>query len=309
MKLKKKHTVEEIAALINAEIIGNAQQIVSGINEIHRVEAGDLVFVDHPKYYKKALSSAATIVLIDTADVDIPEGKTLIVTEKPFDDYNFLTKHFSPFIPPTGNLGENTQIDSSVIIYPNVFIGNNVKIGARVTLQAGSVIMDNTTIEEDVIIGPNSVIGHYAFYYKKKEDGFNRMHTCGGVLIKKKAEIGALCTIDAGVSAITTIGEGTKIDNQVHIGHDTVIGNHCLFAANVGIAGCVTIEDRVTLWGQVGCASDIVLGEGCTVMAQSGIAKSLEPGKSYFGTPCKEVRTAYRELAAIKKLPEIIENI
>jgi UDP-3-O-[3-hydroxymyristoyl] glucosamine N-acyltransferase len=309
MKLKREHTVEEIAALIDGKIIGNKHQIVSGINEIHRVESGDLVFVDHPKYYKKALNSAATIILIDTADVEIPEGKTLIITEKPFDDYNSLTKHFSPFIPPTANIGKDTEINASAIIFPTVFIGNNVKIGANVTLHAGCVIMDNTTIEDDVIIGPNSVIGHYAFYYKKKQDGFDRMHSCGGVLIKKKAEIGALCTIDAGVSAVTTIGVGTKLDNQVHIGHDTLIGDHCLFAANVGIAGCVTIEDKVTLWGQVGCASDVVLGEGCTVMAQSGIAKSLAPGKSYFGSPCKEVRSAYRELAALKKLPEIIENL
>jgi len=309
MKLKREHTVEEIAALIDGKIIGNKHQIVSGINEIHRVESGDIVFVDHPKYYKKALNSAATIILIDTADVEIPEGKTLIITEKPFDDYNALTKHFSPFITPTANIGKHTEINASAIIFPTVFIGNNVKIGANVTLHAGCVIMDNTTIEDDVIIGPNSVIGHYAFYYKKKEDGFDRMHSCGSVLIKKKAEIGAMCTIDAGVSAVTTIGVGTKLDNQVHIGHDTLIGDHCLFAANVGIAGCVTIEDKVTLWGQVGCASDVVLGEGCTVMAQSGIAKSLAPGKSYFGSPCKEVRSAYRELAALKKLPEIIENL
>lgn len=309
MKLTKKYTVAEIAALINGKVVGKVEQIVSGINEIHRVQEGDLVFVDHPKYYKKALNSAATIVLIDTEDVEIPEGKTIIVSPQPFDDYNFLTKHFSPFIPPKGNTGRNSIINPKALLYPNVFVGNNVKIGANVIIHTGAVIMDNTTIEEGVIIGPNTVVGHYAFYYKKKEDGFNRMHTCGGVLIKKNVELGALCTIDAGVSAITTIGEGTKIDNQVHIGHDTIVGNHCLFAANVGIAGCVTIEDNVTLWGQVGCASDVILGEGCVVMAQSGIAKSLEPGKSYFGSPCKEIRSAYRELAALKKLPEIIENI
>ncbi|MGB0933693.1 MAG: LpxD N-terminal domain-containing protein [Lishizhenia sp.] len=309
MKLKTKQTVEEIAALIDGNIIGDQKQIVSGINEIHRVEKGDLVFVDHPKYYKKALTSAATIILIDTAEVEVPEGKVLIVVEKPFDAYNKLTKHFSPFIAPTGNIGKNTTVDASALIFPNVFIGNNVTIGANVVLHAGCVIMDNTTLEENVIIGANTVVGHYAFYYKKKEDGYHRMHSCGGVLIKKNAEIGALCTIDAGVSAITTIGIGTKLDNQVHIGHDTIIGDYCLFAANVGVAGCVTIENKVTLWGQVGCASDVVLGEGCTVMAQSGIGKSLEPGKSYFGTPCKEVRSAYRELAALKKLPEILETL
>jgi len=127
--------------------------------------------------------------------------------------------------------------------------------------------------------------------------------------LRKNTEIGALCTIDAGVSSMTEIGEGTKIDNQVHIGHDTVIGKNCLMAANVGLAGCVTVEDNVTFWGQVGCASDVVIGEGTVVLAQSGIAKSLEGGKTYFGSPCGEVRVKWREIAALRKLPEIIDSL
>ena len=108
---------------------------------------------------------------------------------------------------------------------------------------------------------------------------------------------------------MTEIGEGTKIDNQVHIGHDTLIGKNCLMAANVGLAGCVTVEDNVTFWGQVGCASDVVIGEGTVVLAQSGIAKSLEGGKTYFGSPCGEVRVKWREIAALRKLPEIIDSL
>ncbi|MFT5777167.1 MAG: UDP-3-O-[3-hydroxymyristoyl] glucosamine N-acyltransferase, partial [Crocinitomicaceae bacterium] len=111
------------------------------------------------------------------------------------------------------------------------------------------------------------------------------------------------------VSGMTTIGEGSKLDNQIQIGHDTIVGRHCLMAAHVGVAGCVTIEDRVTLWGQVGVISDVVLGEGSTVLGQSGVGKSLEPGKTYLGSPCDEVRLKFRELAAIKKLPELIEHL
>lgn len=308
MKISTPHTVKEIAALIDCEFVGDPTHLVTGINEIHVVVSGDLVFVDHPKYYEKALKSNATTILIDQ-QVDCPEGKALIISSAPFDDFNRLTRHFQPFVPQQKAVGEGAEIHSSAIIYPTVFIGHNVKIGENVVIYPGASIMNNTTIDNNVIIGPNSVIGHSAFYYKKKPTGFDRMHTCGGVHLHENVEIGALCTIDAGVTGITTIGEGTKIDNQVHIGHDTVIGKGCLLAANVGLAGCVRVEDNVTLWGQVGCASDITIGEGAVVLAQSGIAKSLAGGKTYFGSPCSEVKEKFREMAALRQLPKLLERL
>lgn len=308
MKLEQKYTVKQIAEIIGCQFVGDENHLVTGINEIHKVENGDLVFVDHPKYYEKALNSAATTILIDK-EVECPAGKALIISSVPFDDYNKLTRHFCPVIEQKTIVGQNSDIDPSAIIYPNVFIGNNVTIGKNARIMPGAVILDRTIIEEGVIIGPNTTLGHNAFYYKRKPEGYDRMHSCGWVHIKKNAEIGANCTIDAGVSGNTEIGEGTKIDNMVHIGHDTVVGNHCLMAANVGIAGCVTIEDRVTIWGQVGCASDLVIGEGAIILAQSGIGKSLEPGKTYFGSPCGEVKVKFRELAAMKRLPELLERL
>ncbi|MBC9812084.1 UDP-3-O-(3-hydroxymyristoyl)glucosamine N-acyltransferase [Crocinitomicaceae bacterium CZZ-1] len=308
MRLDKTYTVKEIAGLINCTFSGDENHPVTGINEIHKVTHGDLVFVDHPKYYDKALKSAATTILIDK-EVECPEGKALIISTAPFDDYNRLTRHFCPVIDQSETVGINTVIDPSAVIYPNVFIGNNVRIGKNSRILPGAVIMDRTIIGDHVIIGPNTTIGHNAFYYKRKPEGYDRMHTCGWVEIHDRVEIGANCTIDAGVSGNTEIGEGTKIDNIVHIGHDTVIGKNCLLAANVGLAGCVTVEDRVILWGQVGCASDIVIGEGAIVLAQSGIAKSLEGGKTYFGSPCGEVKLKFRELAALRRLPELLERM
>lgn len=307
MKLYRTHSLKEIADIIGCRYIGNEDHEISGINEIHQVESGDLVFVDHSKYYSKSLESAATTILIDK-EVECPEGKALIISEKPFDDYNKLTRHFMPFKPQTNVVGENSIIDPSAIIYPKVFIGHNCSIGKGVVLYPGVVIGNNCILEDGVIVGANSVIGHYAFYYKKKTTGFERMHSCGGVHLHKNVEIGALSTIDAGVSGMTTIGEGTKIDNQVHIGHDTLVGKSCLMAANVGIAGCVTIEDNVTLWGQVGVVSDVVIGAGATIYGQSGVGKNLDAGKSYLGSPCDEARLKFRELAAIKKLPEMLEK-
>lgn len=308
MKLSTPKTVKEIAKIIDCEFVGDPNHLVTGINEIHVVVPGDLVFVDHPKYYQKALNSAATTILIDQ-NVECPEGKALIISKAPFDDFNRLTRYFSPFKPQNNAIGDDCEIDPTALIYPNVFIGHRVKIGKNVTLHPGACILDDCTLDENVIVGPNSVIGHYAFYYKKKPSGYDRMHSCGGVHLHKNVEIGALCTIDSGVTGITSIGEGTKIDNQVHIGHDTVVGKHCLMAANVGLAGCVRVEDKVTIWGQVGCTSDVTIGEGAIILAQSGISKSLEGGKTYFGSPCGEVKEKFREMAALRRLPQIMDKL
>lgn len=306
MKLDRTYTLKEISEIVQCAFIGNENHQITGINEIHMVETGDIVFVDHPKYYDKALKSAATTIIINK-EVECPSGKVLILSEKPFDIFNQLTIHFRPLQSP--HTQENQFIHPSAQIYPNVFIGNNVKIGKNTRIYPGVCIMDNTIIGDDVIIGANTVIGHFAFYYKKKEDGYNRLHTCGGVEIQSNVEIGALCTIDAGVTGITCIGKGTKLDDQVHIGHDTVIGENCLMASGVGIAGCVKIENNVILWGQVGCASDVVIGEGVVVYAQSGISKNLEAGKTYFGSPCAEAKEKFKEMAAIRQLPELLKKL
>ncbi len=308
MKIGNIHSVGAIATFLGREVVGNAELIVTGINEIHRVEKGDLVFVDHPKYYDKALQSNASFILIDKI-VDVPEGKALIISPEPFDDYNKLTRKFSPYVPQKSMTGENCEIADSAHLSPNCFIGNNVIIGENVTIHPGAYIGDETVIEENVIVGPNAVIGHYAFYYKKKPEGFSRMHSCGFVVLEKNVEIGAGSCIDAGVSAITRIGEGTKIDNLVQIGHDTIIGKDCLFAAGVGVAGCCTIGNNVTLWGQVGVASGLVIEDNVTVLGQSGVGKNLEAGKSYLGSPCEEARTKFKEYATLRQLPNLIEKL
>jgi len=305
MKLPRNYSLAEICEIVQCEFVGAKNHVISGINEIHMVENGDIVFVDHPKYYNKALNSAATTIIIDK-QVECPEGKALILSEHPFDTYNLLTRYFLPGGNP--NEIKNQNIHPSTLIFPNVYIGSNVQIGENCEIMAGAVIMDNTTIDNNVIIGPNTVIGHSAFYYKKKSSGYNRMHTCGGVHLESNVEIGALCTIDAGVSGITRIGQGTKIDNQVQIGHDTQVGRNCLMASGVGIAGCVVIKNNVTLWGQVGCASNVIIEDDVVVYAQSGIGKNLEKGKSYFGSPCSEAKEKYREIVALKKLPKLLDK-
>jgi len=309
MKFEKALSLQEISQLIDCEYKGNENVVITGINEIHKVEPGDIVFVDHPKYYKKALNSAADVILINKEVDKIPEGKAILISKQPFDDFNKITNHFRKFEPLKNNIGNNVSIDKSAIIFPNVTIGHNVTIGKNTIIYAGVVLNDYSIIGDNVIIGANSVIGHSAFYYKKKPTGYDRLLTCGRTIIENKVEIGALVTIDRGVTGDTVIGEGTKIDNQVQVGHDTVVGKNCLFAANVGVAGCVIIKNNVTLWGQVGVTSDITIEDNVTVHAQSGVGKNLEANGTYFGSPCTDARKALKELAALRKLPSIIENL
>ncbi|CAD0007956.1 MULTISPECIES: UDP-3-O-(3-hydroxymyristoyl)glucosamine N-acyltransferase [Flavobacterium] len=308
MKFPKVHSLEEIANLLNCEFIGDKDFDVLGMNEIHVVEPGDIVFVDHPKYYDKALQSAATIVLINKK-VDCPEGKALLISDDPFRDFNTLTKHFKPFqyanvaIAPSAKIGEGT------VIQPNSFVGNHVTIGKNCLIHSNVSIYDHTVIGDDVIIHSGTILGADAFYYKKRPDGFDQLISGGRVVIENNVGIGALCTIDKGVTGDTKIGEGTKIDNQVHVGHDSVIGKKCLIASQTGIAGCVIIEDEVTIWGQVGTTSGITIGTKAVIMGQTGVTKSVEGGKSYFGTPIEESREKLKQLANIKKIPEILSKL
>ncbi|PIF34607.1 UDP-3-O-[3-hydroxymyristoyl] glucosamine N-acyltransferase [Flavobacterium sp. 9] len=308
MKFPKIHSLQEIANLLQCEFIGDENFPVSGMNEIHVVEPGDIVFVDHPKYYDKALQSAATIVLINKR-VDCPEGKALLISDDPFRDFNTLTKHFRPFQATNVSIALSANIGEGTVIQPNCFVGNNVTIGKNCLIHPNVTIYDHTVIGDNVMIHAGTILGADAFYYKKRPDGFDQLISGGRVVIEDNVGIGALCTIDKGVTGDTTIGAGTKLDNQVHVGHDTVIGKKCLIASQTGIAGCVVIEDEVTIWGQVGTTSGITIGAKAVIMGQTGVTKSVEGGKSYFGTPIEESREKLKQLANIKKIPEILNKL
>lgn len=301
MQFKTPQTLQQIADLLSVEFVGNPNFEITGINEIHVVEKGDIVFVDHPKYYDKALKSKATTILINKK-VACPDGKSLLISKDPFRDFNIITKHFNPFIASKNSISETSIIGENTIIQPNVFIGENVVIGKNCVIHANVSINNNCVIGNNVIIQSNSVLGSDAFYYKNRPEGFDRLLSGGRVVLKNNVELGASCTIDRGVTGDTTIGEGTKIDNQVHIGHDTVVGKKCLIAAQVGIAGCTIIEDEVTIWGQVGTNSGITIGKKAIILGQTGVTKSVAGGKKYFGTPIEEAREKLKELAGIKRL-------
>ncbi len=297
--------------MIGAELIGDVNAFANGINEIHKVEEGDLVFVDHPKYYEKCLQSAASFIIINK-QVECPPGKALLIVQQPFEAYLTIVNHFRPFTPETKMISDSAVIGASTYIAPGATVGHHVTIGEHCRIAPGVTIMDHCVIGNNVVIQSGTVIGSDAFYYNTRKDRevwYRRMESCGRVVIHDDVEIGAGCTIDRGVTHDTVIGRGTKMDNMVHIGHDSVLGRNCLIAAQVGIAGAVTLKDGVVLWGQVGVSKTLTIGENAVVLAQSGIPGDLEGGKIYWGTPTDEAGIKKRELIWIRRIPEIWEKL
>lgn len=305
MKFPQPIPVQEIAQRIGADIIGSTTQKAFGINEIHKVEPGDITFSDVEKYFEKSLSSEASIIILNKM-VPCPEGKTILVVDNPFEAYDSLVSAYRPFRPLTAAIAEDAVIGENTIIEPNVVIGRNVKIGDNCYIQAGVIIQDFTIIGDNVTIQSGTVIGSDAFYFKRTPEAYIKWRSGGRVIIHDNVEIGANCTVNKGVSGDTILGEGTKLDCMVHIGHGVEVGRHCLFAAQVGIGGKTVLGDEVVLFGQVGIAQNLNIGKRAIVLAKSGVKKDLEGGKVYFGYPAKEAKTTFRELAALKQLPEFI---
>jgi UDP-3-O-[3-hydroxymyristoyl] glucosamine N-acyltransferase len=311
MKFEQPISLTEIASWIGARIVGENSSAATGINEIHKVEPGDLVFVDHPKYYDKCLNSAASFIIINQ-EVSVPSGKALLIVDQPFQAYCTIVQRTRPFQPNTNIRGENTNIDASSFLFPNVYVGHHVRIGKDCIIHPNVTILDHSIIGDRVVIQPGTVIGSSAFYYNTKKNRpvwYQKMPDCGRVIIESDVEIGASCTIDRGVSHDTIIGAGSKLDNMVHVGHDTVIGPNCLIAAQTGIAGATTLEEGVVLWGQVGVNKTLTIGANAVVMGQSGVTSSLEGNKFYFGTPVQDARTKQRELVWIKRIPELWKKV
>lgn len=311
MQFDKPVSLAFIADLIGATVYGNTTASAKGINEIHKVEEGDLVFVDHPKYYDTCLKSAASFIIINK-QVEIPEGKAILVTDEPFEAYLKIVDHYRPFTPATKPVSDTAVIGEGTVIMPNTFIGNHVQIGTNCIIHPGVTILDYCVLGNDVVIQSGTVIGSDAFYYNKKTNRdihYKKMKSCGRVVIEDGVEIGAGCTIDRGVTADTLIGAGTKMDNMVHIGHDTTVGKNCLFAAQVGIAGACVIEDEVILWGQVGVSKTLTIGKGAVINAQSGVPSDVAGGKVYFGTPIMDAKEKMKELVWVKRIPEIWNKV
>ncbi len=311
MHFENKIPVKQIAELIGARIVGDDSQEATGINEIHKVEPGDLVFVDHPKYYEKCLKSPASFIIINQ-EVEQTFGKTLLICENPFEAYLSIVRHFRPYQPQDTPISSTAVIGKNTTIMPGVFIGHHTVIGDDCIIHPNVTIYNNCIIGNNVVIHSGTVLGADAFYFntkKNREVWFKKMESCGRVVIEDDVEIGANCCIDRGVTHDTRISRGTKLDNLVQLGHDVVIGKNCLIASQVGIAGATTVGNGVSIWGQAGINKTISIGDNAIILGQTGVVSSLEGNKAFWGTPAIEAVNKHRETVWLRRIPEMWEKL
>ncbi|MCL4125926.1 UNVERIFIED_CONTAM: hypothetical protein GTU68_029605 [Idotea baltica] len=244
-----KFTAQQIADILDGELVGNSNEEVSKLSKIEEGEKGSLTFLSNPKYNSYLYSTNASVAIINKNFILEKEiSTTLIKVEDAYKAFSKLLEFYNEvknnkqgreqphFISDSAKIGENEYIGAfsyieGTIIQPNVFIGNNVTIGKNCVIHPNVTIYDNSVLGDNVTIHANTVLGADAFYYKKRPEGFDKLISGGRVVIENNVDLGASCTIDKGVTGDTTIKEGTKIDNQVHVGHDTVIGKKCLIAS------------------------------------------------------------------------------
>ncbi len=301
--------VTQLAEIIGARVIGDAALEIMGLNELHVVREGDISFVDHPKYYEKVLDSKASAIIINK-EVEVPENKTLLLHDAPFDAFIQLIGHFRPFMQSTRFISPSANIGQGTIIQPGAFIGNHVSIGKNCIIHANVSIYDHSVIGDEVIIHSGTTIGSDGFYFqKRKKEGYIKFQSGGRVILEDRVEIGASCSIDRGVTGDTIIGWGTKMDNQCQVGHDTVIGKNCLIGAFAAIAGVTVIEDDVVLWARVAVNKDVVVGKGAVLYSTTGVDKSIDGNKAYMGAPATEARKYWRQIAAIRQMPDLLKKI
>ena len=326
-------TISQIAETVNGNIDGNPDLPIQGVCDLKNSKANHLSYVVSEKYEKYFHESKANALLVAN-DFAIDRGdKTLIRVKNPavsfidvihlFYPQESLIEHIHPsaIISNTTQIGKNVHIAPYTVIEANVTIGDGVKIGAgafigsNTIIKNGSVIFSNVSIYHDVTIGNHciidsgSVIGADGFGLVKDNNIHHKMPHIGGVILEDSVWIGSNCCVDRGTLSNTIIGEGSKLDNLIHIAHNVQIGKNCIIAGQVGIAGSSILEDNVTLAGQVGIVGHLIIGKGSMVAAKSAVYQSLDPESFVSGIPARHHKNRVRQDVVVNQLPDILNRI
>ena len=326
----------ELAELVSGELAGNINIEIDAVSEIQKGRAGTITFLGNPKYRKYISETKASAIIV--SDKSFLKGKNGIIVQNPqlafakilsiFSDNrdDLAGIHPSAIIHKSAELGMEVSIGAFAVIGDSVIVGNRSKIGHHVTVGnssrvgTNSLVYSNVNIYQDCLIGDNviihsgTVIGSDGFGFVTENDVHHKIPQTGSVIIGNEVEIGANCAIDRATIDKTIIGDGTKIDNLVHIAHNVKIGKGCLLAAEVGIAGSVEIGDYCVFAGHSAVAPHVKLGSRSILAAKTGVTKSLAGGKIYAGMPAREIKEKNRrdaifaEVNILKKRFENLEN-
>lgn len=319
-------TVRQIAELVQGRIVGDGNTVIQGVRTLQEAQAGDLTFLEKASNHQALVQSRAGAAIVP-ANFELAD-KTLIQVADPLMAFVQIVQHLRgkaehqptgidprAYVHPSASVGPAASIEPFAVVGPGSRIGQRARImsGARIgancwlgddaVLHPGVVLYDDCVLGDRVIIHANAVIGADGFGYRFQQGRHVKVPQLGNVVVGNDVEIGAGVTIDRGAFDATTIGEGTKIDNLVMIGHNTKIGKHNIFAAQVGIAGSCTTGDYVMMGGQAGVRDHIDIGTAALIGAQSGIMHDVPPNFRVFGYPAQEERDFVRQSMALKKLP------
>ncbi|MEM5585001.1 UDP-3-O-(3-hydroxymyristoyl)glucosamine N-acyltransferase [Roseibium sp. AS2] len=327
-------TLGEIASWAGAEILrGDPSLEIAGVAPLEDAGAGMLVFFDNTIYLKQLEGTTAAACLVGKRHKDkVPEGVAVLVCADAYRSWALVLARLYPEAmqprdPGVAGVSERAIVDPGAVIEDNVtvepgaVVGAGVEIGAGTVIRANAVIGRGVRIGRDCVVGSNctvqhSVLGNRVFLHPGVscgQDGFGyamgpqghlKVPQVGRVIIQDDVEVGANTSIDRGANRDTIIGEGTKIDNQVQIGHNVVVGRHCVLVSQVGLSGSCTLEDFVAIGGQTGVRGHVTIGMGAQVAAVSVVSDDLPAGGRYGGTPAKPVKQWFREVAAVRKLAE-----
>ncbi len=314
------HILSEIASLIGAEVASDtAGVMIESLAPIAEAGSGQMTFFANSSYEKYLPQCKATAILVsndprfDTVEhtaIFLKVGDPYAAFAKVIALFDERPSIFTERIHPSAVISPEATIALSAMIGAHVFIASGVEIGEGTAIHPNCTIYDGVKIGKHCVIGPGSVIGFDGFGYAQQPDGsYEKIPQIGTVIIEDEVEIGANCTIDRAALSATIIHTGTKIDNLVHIAHNVEVGEHTAIAAQAGISGSAIIGKKNQIAGQVGMVGHITTAENVVIIAQSGVSKSIAKPGVYQGSPAKEVRSAFKQEAAIRMLPELLERV
>ncbi|MBL7887377.1 MAG: UDP-3-O-(3-hydroxymyristoyl)glucosamine N-acyltransferase [Flavobacterium sp.] len=330
-----KFTAEQIAGILEGEVVGNPNAEVYKLAKIEEGTNGSLTFLANPKYQNFIYTTEASITIVNqTFEPEQPIKTTLIKVEDAYKSFSKLLEYYNQvklmksgieqpsvisenvtygenlYLGSFSYIGKNVKIGNNVKIYPNTFIGDNVTIGDNCVFFAGVRIYSETEIGNFCTIHSGTIIGSDGFGFAPSEDGtYSKIPQIGNVILEDNVEVGSCTTIDRATLGSTIIRRGVKLDNQIQIAHNVEIGENTVIAAQTGIAGSTKIGKNCQIGGQVGFAGHIVIGDNVRIQAQSGIGKNVKDGETIQGSPAFNYGDWNKSYVHFRNLPKIVADI
>ena len=330
-----KFTAEQIAGILEGDVVGNPDVEVSKLSKIEEGFEGSLTFLANPKYTPFIYSTKASITIVNKTFVPENDIKTTLVKvndaylafSKILEYYNsvklskvgieqpsFISNSSkygeNLYVGAFSYIGDNASLGDNVKIFPNAYIGDNVVIGDNSIVFSGAKIYSDTIIGSNCVINSGAIIGADGFGFAPNEEGgYNKIPQIGNVIIGDYVDIGAATTIDRATLGSTIIKTGVKLDNQIQVAHNVEIGEHTVIAAQSGVAGSTKIGKNCQIGGQVGIAGHLTIGDNVRIQAQSGIGRNIKDGEMLQGSPALTLSDYNKSYVHFKNLPKIIKNI